>query len=347
MNAHDIPFPPVVEEILARAASAGASDVHLASDQERAWIRQGGLFAPEPDDPRTPGHVVEQCALWNGGSEASRTHLLVGSRWRVTSYHSEDGWRVTFRIIPESPADFDLLGLPPFVRGLASYQDGLIITAGATGSGKTTTLASLIDIIVRSRPVHLLTIEDPVEYHYSSITALVTHRELGGNLSPEDAWATAMRADPDVVLYGEMRRPSDIDMCMELASSGHLVFTSIHARDCGTVCERIASATGDSGRSMLAQVLRAVITQKLIPSAQDPRRRYVAAEIMMVDHTYRALIRPSGRLTSIETQLANEQRSMDWALAKLVDEGKVTYDDAMAASLVPQNFLNNANKPNR
>ena len=336
-----MPFPKMLEPILARAATDGASDVHLASDQERAWVRQGGHFAPEPSGTLLPLHTVEQCAKWNGGPEASKTHTIAESRWRVTSYKSEDGWRVAFRIIPESPADFDLLGLPKFVRGLASYRDGLVITAGSTGSGKTTTLASLIDIIVRSRPVHLLTIEDPVEYHYSSITAMVTHRQLGPDLNPADAWATAMRSDPDVVLFGEMRRPSDIEMCMELASSGHLVFTTIHARDCGTVCERVASVAGDPGRSLLAQVLRAVITQKLIPSVQNPRRRHIAAEIMMVDHGYRALIRPGGRLTGIETHLANDQRSMDWALARLVAEGLISHEEGLAAALVPENYLAN------
>ena len=340
MGATGLPFPEELNRVLGRAANDGASDVHLASGQP-PWIRQGGSFEPWPDARPLSPEIVQRCAEWAGGTEtlaASSTYTIDGIRWRVTSYICDEGWRVAFRIIPESPADFSTLGLPDYVRGLSSYKDGLVITAGATGSGKTTTLASLIDIIVRSRPVHLLTIEDPVEYHYQTIAALVTHRQLGPTLSREEAWATAMRSDPDVVLFGEMRRQEDIPMCMELASSGHLVFTTIHARDSGTVCERIAAATGDGGRSVLAQVLRAIITQKLVPDAVDPKRRHVAAEILMMDNRFRNLIRPGGRLTGIESALADQHRSLDSALARLVRENKITRAEGESSALVPDHF---------
>ena len=122
-------FPPKAEEILARAASVGASDVHLATGHDQAWIRRGAHFGPDPSQPRLSRHVVEQCARANGGAETSKTHLLAGNRWRVTSYRSDNGWTVAFRIIPTSPVDFDEMGLPQILRDLTDCEDGLIIAA--------------------------------------------------------------------------------------------------------------------------------------------------------------------------------------------------------------------------
>ena len=336
-------FPPKAEKILARAAAAGVSDVHLATGQDRAWIRHGPHFGPDTSGVRSSRHLVEQCARANGGADTSKIHLLAGSRWRVTSIRANNGWTVAFRIIPNPPVDFDELGLPQTLRDLASCEDGLIIAAGATASGKTTTLAALVDIIVKTRPVHLLTIADPLEHPHPSTAAQVTQYDLGSGLIFEQIWETARRLNPDVVLFEEMRRTGDVDMCLKLASSGLLVLTTIPAGRCRGVCERIAAAVGDHGRSLFAETLRAVIAQKLIPAAQDPHRRHVAAETMMINDTYRALIGPGGSLTSIDAQLANEQHSMDWALARLVNEAKITHDAGLAAARVRDDFLANVN----
>ena len=328
-------LPSAIERVLASAAQRGASDIHLAPNQP-PWVRHGGEFKPEAGEAPLSAEVVAACGQWAGGTDVSITRVAAQCRWRVTAYTTADGWRVSFRVIPSRPPAFEQLGLPDEVRALAALEDGLIITAGATGSGKTTTLAALIALIVRSRPIHLLTIEEPLEYQYESAVALVTHRELGmDGLKPETALATAMRSDPDIVLFGEMRRPEDFHLCMELASSGHLVLTTLHARDSGTVCERITAATGVGGRSVLAQVLRAIIVQKLVPAAQDPRIRYVAAEVLMMDPSMRSIIRPGGQLTRIESTLTNQRRTLDVALANLVREGKITKAVGEAAALNP------------
>ena len=185
--------------------------------------------------------------------------------------------------------------------------------------------------------MHLLIIADPAEHPRPSV-AQVTQYDLGDGLTLEQAWKTARRLKPDVVLFEEMRHTSDIDTCLKLASSGLLVLTSMHASRCRVVCERIAAASGDHGRSLLAETLRAVIAQKLVPAAQDPHRRHLAAETMVMNDTYRALIEPGGSLASIDTQLANEQHSMDWALARLVNEAKITHDAGLAAARVRDNF---------
>ena len=205
---------------------------------------------------------------------------------------SDNDWTVR---VPDHPE-------PQTLRNLASCEDGLIIAAGATASGKTTTLAALVDIIAKTRPVHLLTIADPLEHPHPPTAAKVTQYDLGDGLTFEEAWETARRLKPDVVLFEEMRHIGDIDICLKLASSGLLVLTSMHSSRCRIVCERIASASGDHGRSLLAETLRAVIAQKLIPSARDRHRRHVAAETMMMNDTYRTLIEPGGSLTSIDTQ---------------------------------------------
>ena len=132
-------FPPKAEQILARAAAAGASDVHLATDRDRIWVRHGVRFEPDTSGVRWSRRLVEQCAQANGGAGTSKIHLLAGSRWRVTSFRSQDGWGVAFRIIPNQPVDFDELGMPSALNDLASCEDGLIVAAGAAASGKTTT----------------------------------------------------------------------------------------------------------------------------------------------------------------------------------------------------------------
>ena len=322
----------VTQAVNEAAHSGGASDVHIVNGQP-PWVRFGSVFEPKRDYGVVTNDEATACAQWaNSCVESSIGKTVDGVRWRVTTYPSEDGWVTNFRIIPDVVPPFSELGLNEEVRGLAALRDGLVITAGSTGSGKTTTLAAIIQLIITSRPVRLMTIEDPVEYLHKSSTALVSHRELSEDLDGKTALATAMRADPDVLLFGEMRRPSDMELCLELAASGHLVLTTIHATDSATVCERIASNTGQIGRSMLAQTLKASITQRLIPSKHDPKVRHLAAEVMLVDHTLRNHIRPGGDLSRIEPTLLDDRKGMDIALADLVRADHVSSVDALAAA---------------
>ena len=338
--AAEEPAPPQLAHIAKAAIEAEAGDVHLSPGQ-RPWFRIGGLFKEHPDHASAGAEFLERCGRWAGanGGDVSYAGHIGDDRWRITAYQAVDGWNVKLRHIPASVPSFDQLGLPDEIKALSNRTDGLIIAAGGTGSGKTTTIAAIITEIIRSREVHLLTIEEPVEYLYQPLTALVTHRELGPNLTPQVALSTAMRSDPDVILYGELRTPTDTEMCLRLALSGHLVLTTIHARDCGAVCEKIIADTGESGRSILAQVLRAVVVQKLVPDAVVRTKRHLAAEIMLVDGPYRAMMRPGGRITGIETKLFNDRRSLDVVLATMVREGKISRKDAAERSLNDENFL--------
>ena len=320
-------LPEIVLWSLAKAAEDGGSDVHITGGQT-PWMRRGGSFKPQEQGRE----VTEQEALaffdWAGGTDHSSSRNINGVRWRVTSYLSEQGPQIACRRIPDTPPALAALGLPKEIQGLASLHHGLVLAAGPTGSGKTTTLAAIISLIVKTRAVHLLTIEDPVEYHFPTSVGRVTHRELGPGLDNATAFATAMRSDPDIILLGEIRSPADIGFCLDLASSGHLVFSTIHASDAGTVCERFSSAAGDSGRSALAQVLQAIIVQRLLPSAADEHVRFPAFELLLMDDTFRQIVRPGGTLSKIRQHLVNQHRSLDHSLLELVTSG--TIDRLMA-----------------
>ena len=325
-------LPKLVVEQLESVATRGASDLHVVQGIPPR-IRHGGVFKPDAGVRKIEEKEMEQIISWAGGNNKCTTQEAVGCRWRVTTYRAVDGWRSSFRLIPSKPPAFKQLGLPEEVASLSGVNHGLIITAGATGSGKTTTLASLISEIVRSKPIHLLTIEEPVEFQYESDVALVTQRELGDELDSQTALEIAMRSDIDVVLFGEIRNPADAELCLELASSGHLVLTTIHANDAGTVCERFESLAGKNGRSVLAQVLKAIITQKLLPSMRNPTTRFVAAEVLMMDNAIRTHIRPRGDLTRISGHLRDTRRGMDVAIAQLIKDEKITRATGLSAAL--------------
>ena len=326
---------PYVEQALVSVASRGASDLHVIAGLP-PWVRHGAQLQPDAGARAITRDEIESLAEWAGGKNVSLSREAAGCRWRVSAYMAIDGWRVQFRIIPAKPPSFQQLGLPDSVRALAGLHHGLVITAGATGSGKTTTLAALISSIISSQQIHLLTIEEPIEYLYDSSVAVVTQRELGDDLDSQTALEMAMRSDIDVILFGEIRRASDANLCLELAASGHLVFTTLHARDAGTVCERIDAMTGRTGRSVLAQVLRAIITQQLLPSATDPTVRHLAAEVLIMNHAFRQMMRPDGQLTRIESTLLNERQGMDVVIADLIRADKITRAAGMASALNPQ-----------
>ena len=332
------PPPDQLIYLANEAAKVEASDLHLAPG-EAPWFRRGGVFAASHDHSIVPAAFLDVCRSWTGGKDVAFTGRLGDNRWRITAFESVEGWNVKLRFIPAQVPAFETLGLSDEVKALSNRTNGLIITAGGTGSGKTTTLAAIVNEIISSRQVSLLTIEQPVEYLFNPLTALVTHRELGPNLTPKQALTTAMRSDPDVILYGELLDEVDTEMCLRLALSGHLVLTTIHARDSGAVCEKIVADTGEAGRSILAQVLRAVIVQKLVPDRYQPTNVHLAAEVMLVTGPYRAMIRPSGRITGIESKLYNDRRSLDVALAQLVKDDKVSRKDATAEALNDEHFL--------
>lgn len=316
-----------IERALRVCVDLFASDVHVACGAV-PWIRQGGRFAPDESLGFVAADEVRVCAEGLGGEDSSVAVEAAGSRWRATVYGALDGTRLAFRRVASDPPVLGMLGLPESVRGLAGLRDGLIIAAGATGSGKSSTLAALIDLINETRACHIMTLEDPIEYVHRPKRAMISQRQVPSDATAQ-ALLTAMRADPDVVLVGECRSRAQFETAMEMAATGHLVLTTLHARDCVSTCERIAAATGVQGEQMLSQTLRAVIAQRLIPDIEDERKRHCAAEIMIMDNFYANKIKPGGNTSEIRQQLSNESCSLDIVLAEMVREQKISHAAAL------------------
>ena len=240
-----------------------------------------------------------------------------------------------FRVIPYEVVPLERLGMPDIVRTFANVPRGLVLVTGPTGSGKSTTLASLIDVVNAERQCHIMTVEDPIEFVHHSKKALVNQREVGADTSGFGrALVSALRQDPDVILVGEMRDLETISTAITAAETGHLVYGTLHTQDAAQTVDRIIDVfPGDQQpqvRIQLANSLQGVVTQQLVPTV-DGRNRAVAAEIMVSNTAIRALIR-DGKIHQIHNAMMAGRRQgmqkMDDSLADLVRRGLVSPEEA-------------------
>ena len=331
----------VVGRAVVAAGNAGASDVHLRAG-EAPWVRRGAAF--EAVDSLGEVSEAEMVSLFelyhqmiDSTQDLSVTISVGTERWRLTVFQDFKGHNAVLRHIPSTPPALRDLGVPDEMRSLAFLSSGLIILAGATGSGKSTTAAALLNVVNRHRAVHILTIENPIEYRYPPMLARVSQQQIPDDRSNQ-ALALAMRSDPDVVLMGECIHATHFEGCMRLAETGHLVITTLHARDTMSTCQRISTMCGDAGRESLAQSLRAVISQQLVGDKNDPHKRHLACEFVPIDNAFRVLIGPDGRLRSIGQEVKNKNQDMDHALARLAAEGKISVDKGKQAALSETRF---------
>jgi twitching motility protein PilT len=329
-----------------------ASDLHLSAS-ERPWLRVGGSFGPIPRFGRISANdmlnLVREVVpdfdpeTFSGDKDTS---ITVGSvRFRVNVYREQGQLGMALRTIPVSIPRFETLGLPSAATKFCGLRDGLVIVAGATGSGKSTSLASLLDIINDEREAHLLTIEAPIEFVHSSKRCLVHQREVG--VDTEDfntALKSALREDPDIILVGEVRDYEEISNAIRLAETGHLVFITIHSHNTAGVIDRIIdvfpSEQQNQIRAQLAGVLRGVIAQKLLPDKNDSRKRWLAYELAFTNDAMRAIIsseeQPNKRITEVITSGRDHGMvPFDGCLARLVAEEKVSREEAMRSSVDP------------
>ena len=214
------------------------------------------------------------------------------ARFRVNVYRQRDSVGAAFRLVPAAIPSLEELGLPARVAEFAREPRGLVLVTGPTGSGKSTTLAALVDIINRDRACHIVTIEDPIEYLHEHKTAMVSQREIGGDTrSFSEALRRVLRQDPDVILIGEMRDPETIATALTAAETGHLVFATLHTQSAPQTIDRIVDAfPADQQaqvRAQLSTTLRGVVTQQLLPTT-DGKGRVVAAEVMVMTAGHRA-----------------------------------------------------------
>lgn len=254
------------------------------------------------------------------------------ARFRVNSFHEKGNLAASFRLIPNEIAPISELGLPGVVEGFADYPRGLVLVTGPTGSGKSTTLAGLIDKINRERSCHIITIEDPIEFVHNSKRSVVAQREVHyDTYSFSVALRSVLREDPDVVLIGEMRDLETISAAITIAETGHLVFATLHTNSAAQSIDRIVdvfpSHQQDQVRVQLSNMLMAICSQRLVPAIKGGR--VVASEIMIANSAVRALIR-EGKThqldTVIQTGASEGMQQMDKNLAQLVQTGIISYD---------------------
>jgi twitching motility protein PilT len=269
--------------------------------------------------------------------DASYTAPGVG-RFRLNAFVQRGNVGAVLRAIPFTIPEFHTLGLPPSVAAFADAPRGLVLVTGPTGSGKSTTLASLVDIVNRTRRAHIMTVEDPIEFIHHHKQSTVNQREVGQDTR---SFATALRhvlrQDPDVILVGEMRDLETIATALTAAETGHLVFGTLHTQSAGQSVDRIVDVfpahQQQQVRTQLAATLRGVVTQQLVPMAGGGRA--VAAEVLVVTNAIRTLIR-DGKTHQIASTMQSGgkqgMQTMDAGLAQLVTDGRVTIEDALACS---------------
>ncbi len=267
-------------------------------------------------------------------------------RFRINAFHQHLGMGAVCRVIPEEVPELEKLGLPSVVSSFTNLKSGLVLVTGASGTGKSTTLAAMVEAINRTRNVNIITLEDPIEFVYESKKALITQREVGPHVhSFSDGLRSALRQDPDVVLVGELRDYESISLAVEACETGHLVFGTLHTRGAFQTVHRIVDAFPTEAQSQikhtLSETLKAVCCQELIRAA-DGRGRRAAMEIMVVTPAIAQMIR-EGKVFQIPGAIGTGRRVgmqlMDQALLQLVKAGEVDPDEAFLKAVDRREFV--------
>ncbi|MGZ4185687.1 MAG: type IV pilus twitching motility protein PilT, partial [Solirubrobacteraceae bacterium] len=327
-------FADVLLEVLDRRAS----DLHITAGTP-PMLRVRGRLAPmegypvlTPTDTREIVYSIlsdSQRQRFENNWQLDFAYQIPGkARFRVNAYFQRSAVGAAFRLIPFDVVPLETLGLPPVVAEFANRPRGLVLVTGPTGSGKSTTLASLIDVINATREEHIMTIEDPIEFLHKHKKCMVNQRELGSDaISFAEALKGALRQDPDVILVGEMRDLETIGTAITAAETGHLVFATLHTQDTPQTIDRIIdvfpSEQQGQVRAQLAVALQGIMTQMLLPTA-DGSGRCVAAEVLVPTPAVRNLIREakSHQIYSVlQTGGAQGMQTMDAALSQLVRAG--------------------------
>jgi twitching motility protein PilT len=341
-----------VAELLERVLELGASDLHLTAGA-RPTVRVHGSLGQLDDFPvLTPNET--QAMIYSILTQRQRErleaeleldcpHALPGkARFRLNVYYQRDAIGAAFRLIPQEIRPLEELGIPPRVADMARLPRGFVLVTGPTGSGKSTTLASLVDLANRERSDHIMTVEDPIEFLHKHKRCLVNQREVGEDTrSFADALKHVLRQDPDIILVGEMRDLETISIALTAAETGHLVFATLHTQDAPQTIDRIIDVfpTNQQAqvRVMLAGALQGVVCQQLLPTA-DGAGRVAACEVMVATPAIRNLIR-DGKTFQIYSAMQAGGRfgmqTMDQSLADLVRRGRVTYELGLERSHHP------------
>ena len=338
--------PKIIAPALDEAVELDASDLHLSVGTPPI-VRVGGeLIALKNWSSLSVGDV-KAAADWVLGDRTKKfdsketidydgSVSYRGRRWRVNLYKQRASLALSLRLIPSKPPRIEDLGLPMVIAELAKLTSGLILFAGPTGSGKSTSLASLIDRINKERSCHILTIEDPVEYQHQNQKSIVHQREIGEDTASfAVGLRAALRQDPDVILVGELRDVDTMTTALHAAETGHLVLATVHASSADSAITRLVSSfpggQQDQILSQLASSLQAIVCQVLLPTIDKKSRRALATEILIINTPARTMIRDK-RLHEVAAMLDSSggtgMISMEKSLATLVGQGRVSLEEA-------------------
>lgn len=347
----------VLDRILLAARQLGASDIHMKAGLPPIFRIKGDLRTVK-DVPALSRESLSEFAV-HMLTDRQREEFEVnrdldfaygtpdGVRYRVNMFQQRGLIGMVMRLIPPEVPSFEKLNLSKTVLGLADNHRGVVLVTGATGSGKSTTLAAMIDYINQTYAYHVMTVEDPIEYTFRDKRSVVNQREVGfDTMTFARALRAALRQDPDVVLVGEMRDQETCSIAMTAAETGHLVLSTLHTNDATETINRIISMypphQQQQARLTLAATLRGVVSQRLIPKA-DGKGMVPALEIMVNTERVRELIEDPNRTREISTAIREGFHpygmiTFDQSLANLVKQRLVTYEEALRNSSSPSDF---------
>nr|WP_296864843.1 type IV pilus twitching motility protein PilT [Thermosyntropha sp.] len=332
-------------EIITRAVEIGASDVHLTVFRPPVYRVNGRLVSFDSDQVLTqddtvrlareiiPNEEVERNLKEKGQVDFSNAFPGIG-RFRVNLYVQRGSMAAAIRIIPINVPNIDDLGLPPTVKEFAMKDTGLVLVTGVTGSGKSTTLAAMIDLMNRTRSLHILTLEDPIEYLHRHNKCIINQREVGmDTVSFPLALRAALRQDPDVIMVGEMRDLETISTAITAAETGHLVLASLHSGSASQTVARIIDVFPPEQqtqiRVQLANSLQGIVSQQLVPRI-DGKGRVVAVEVLVATPAVRNLIRENKihQIYSVlQTSAGTGMITMEKSLRSLYDRGLISLEE--------------------
>ena len=347
-----------VDKLLCAGLDYNASDIHFKVGSPPSY-RVDGSLRPLKSEKLTPPVTEAVCkALVPKFSktesledlkEFDTAYSIPGrARFRVNIYRQRGSLSIILRIIPSEMPTIESLGLPKIINKFSEFERGLVLVTGATGSGKTSTLSAIINQINLSRPVHILTIEDPIEFIHQNQVASVSQREIGLDTNNfKDALRSALRQDPDVILVGEMRDLETVDIALKAAETGHMVFSTVHTTDASKTIGRLIAMfpveEQASLRMRLAEVLQGTISQRLLPRSDGKKGRAAACEIMLATETVKDYIRNPEKTAGLKDVLEKGKsnygmQTFDQHLIELIQQKAIDMKTALAAASSPADF---------
>jgi twitching motility protein PilT len=346
---------PMLVALLEATVNAGASDLHLTSGRP-ATVRRDGVLVPFEGVDVLVGSDTERMVMslldQRQKDELDADHQVdfsfgIGDlgRFRANAFKQRGTYALALRVVPNRVRSLGELGCPQATVDLLNRPYGLVLVVGPTGSGKSTTLAAMIDRINETKPCHILTIEDPVEYLHTHKTAMINQREVGTDVNSfPDGLRSALREDPDVILLGEMRDLDSISITLTLAETGHLVFATLHTNDASQALDRIVDVfpaeKRDQIQIQLAGSLQGVISQRLLPA--EGGGRVAAYEVLLANEAVRNLLREGKTRQLRNVMISGQQEGMqtiEMDLARLVASGIISFDTAAEISAYPKEIM--------